>query len=174
MDGINLRETIKSLHGPVKHQLIMHGQFTCMLTYKQSNTCQEIFIVHKLGRSSIVAIRESIIVDKEHSKWCGGQASVDNYKRWYAIVLSAVDNATNIQSLYEYRATKLTLELPNLPWKKVTTDLFYWKASTCLLIVDYYSRYTEISKLNGHSSEVISYTKSFLLGMGISRSCIQQ
>ena len=30
----------------------------------------------------------------------------------------------------------MNMELPNLPWKKVATDLFYWKASTCLLIVD--------------------------------------
>ena len=30
----------------------------------------------------------------------------------------------------------MNTELPNLPWKKVATDLFYWKASTCLLIVD--------------------------------------
>ena len=32
---------------------------------------------------------------------------------------------------------------------KVATDLFYWKASTYSLIVDYHSRYIEISKLNG-------------------------
>ena len=48
------------------------------------------------------------------------------------------------------RNTKLTLE-------EVATDLFYWKASTYLLIVDYYSRYIEISKLNGQSSEIISH-----------------
>ena len=59
--------------------------------------------------------------------------------------------ATHIQSLYEHRTTKLTLE-------EVATDLFYWKASTYLLIVDYYSRYIEISKLNGQSSsEIISH-----------------
>ena len=49
--------------------------------------------------------------------------------------------------------TKLTLEEI-----KVATDLFFWKASTYLLIVDYYSRYIEISKLNGQSSsEIISH-----------------
>ena len=32
-------------------------------------------------RSSIVTTRESVSVDKEHSKQYGGQASVDNYKR---------------------------------------------------------------------------------------------
>ena len=55
------------------------------------------------------------------------------------------------KAFYEHRTTKLTLE-------EVSTDLFYWKASTYLLIVDYYSRYIEISKLNGQSSyEIISH-----------------
>ena len=73
-----------------------------------------------------------------------------------------------------FRASNEHRTIPNLPWKKVATDLFYWKASTCLLIVDYYSRYIEISKLNGQSSsEIISQNQS-LLGMGTSRSCIQQ
>ena len=35
-----------------KHQLIMHGQFISMLTYQQSDKCQEIFVVHKLGQAS--------------------------------------------------------------------------------------------------------------------------
>ena len=53
----------------------------------------------------------------------------------------------------EHGTTKLTLEEI-----KVATDLFYWKASTYLLIVDYYFRYIEMSKLNGQSSsEIISH-----------------
>ena len=104
-------------------------------------------------RSSIVATRESVSVDKDDSKQYGGQGSVDNYKRSYAIVLNVAENATNIQRLHEHGTTKLTLE-------EVATDLFYWKASTYLLIniVDY-SRYIEISKLNGQSSSVITSHK---------------
>ena len=51
LDGVTLRETITSLHGPVKYQLIGQGQFAGMLTYEQSNMCQEIFVVHKLGQA---------------------------------------------------------------------------------------------------------------------------
>ena len=81
-----------------------------------------------------MATRESVSVDKEHSKQYGDQASVDNYKKWYAIVLNVAENAIHIQNLYEHRTTKLTLE-------EVATDLFYWKVSTYLLFVDYYYRY---------------------------------
>ena len=45
------------------------------------------------------------------------------------------------RAINEHGTTKLTL-------KESSTALFYWKTSTCLLIVDYYSRYIEISKLN--------------------------
>ena len=44
------------------------------------------------------------------------------------VVLNVAENATNIQSLYEHVTTKLTIE-------EVATDLFYWKASTYLIII---------------------------------------
>ena len=43
LDGVTLRDTNKSLQDLAKHQLIVRGQFTGMLTYQQSKTCQEIF-----------------------------------------------------------------------------------------------------------------------------------
>ena len=51
--------------------------------------------------------------------------------------------------------------LPTLPWQKVATDLFKWKGSTYLLVVDYFSKFIEISKLrNETSEEVICHLKS--------------
>lgn len=51
---------------------------------------------------------------------------------------------------------------------EVGTDLFEWKQNTYLLIVGYYSRFIEISKLN-HSTadEVIVHTKSIFTRHGI-------
>ena len=58
--------------------------------------------------------------------------------------------------------------LPSLPWQKVATDLFKWKGSTYLLVVDYFSKYIEISKLEGESSqEVIQRLKSIFARHGI-------
>jgi hypothetical protein len=38
-------------------------------------------------------------------------------------------------------------EYPKLPWETVGTDLFSWKESNYLLIVDYFSRFIEIARL---------------------------
>ena len=52
-------------------------------------------------------------------------------------------------------------EFPSLPWQKLATDLFYWKGSAYLLIIDYYSRYIETAKVSSESSsEVIRHAKS--------------
>ena len=51
--------------------------------------------------------------------------------------------------------------LPNLPWEKVATDLFKWKGSY-LLVVDYFSKYIEISKLDGESSQEVIQRLKFI------------
>ena len=58
--------------------------------------------------------------------------------------------------------------LPELPWKKVGTDFFQWKKSHYLLIVDYYSRYIDISKLSQLTADaIITHTKSIFARHGI-------
>ena len=50
----------------------------------------------------------------------------------------------------------------------MATDLFKWKGLTYLLVVDYFSKYIEISKLEGESSqEVIQRLKSIFARHGI-------
>ena len=41
---------------------------------------------------------------------------------------------------------------PTLPWQKVASDLFKWKGATYLLVVDYFSKFIEISKLDNETS----------------------
>ena len=63
--------------------------------------------------------------------------------------------------------------LPSLPWQKVATDLFKWKGATYLLVVDYFSKYIEISKLEGESSQaVILRLKSIFARHGIPQQVI--
>ena len=55
----------------------------------------------------------------------------------------------------------LPTPLPELPWQKVSTDLFQWKNSHNLIMVDYYSRYFELSQLNQLTADtIITHTKS--------------
>ena len=59
-------------------------------------------------------------------------------------------------------------QLPQLPWQKVGTDLFEWNKSIYLLIVDYYSRWIEVTRLNKLTSqEVINHTRSIFARHGI-------
>ena len=64
-------------------------------------------------------------------------------------------------------------KFPELPWQKVGTDLFFWKNTCYLLLIDYYSRYIELAKLaNESSSEVINHTKSIFARHGIPQEVI--
>lgn len=58
--------------------------------------------------------------------------------------------------------------LPDLPWQRVGTDLFELKGHSYLLIVDYYSRFIEVARLNRTTAdEVISHTKGVFARHGI-------
>ena len=59
-------------------------------------------------------------------------------------------------------------ELPELPFQKVRTDLFEWEKRTHLLLVDYYSRFIEISLLSRPTAaEVINHLQSIFARRGI-------
>ena len=58
--------------------------------------------------------------------------------------------------------------LPTLPWQKLATDLFEWKQSVYLLVVDYFSRYIEIARLRQPTTaEVVVHMKSIFARHGI-------
>ena len=59
-------------------------------------------------------------------------------------------------------------QFPERPWQKVGTDLFEWKKSNYLLVVDYFSWFIEVSKLSSTSSDaVIEHLKSIFSRHGI-------
>ena len=60
------------------------------------------------------------------------------------------------------------MNLPQLPWQRVGTDLFELKGYAYLLVVDYYSRFIEVARLNNATAdEVILHTKEFFARHGI-------
>ena len=44
---------------------------------------------------------------------------------------------------------------PEYPWQRVATDLFEWRKASYLLLIDYYSRYIEISSLSSTTSKAV-------------------
>ena len=63
--------------------------------------------------------------------------------------------------------------LPKLQWEKVGTNLFFWRGSNYILVVDYLSQYIEIARLTKEtSSEVIQQLKFIFARHGIPRQVI--
>ena len=59
---------------------------------------------------------------------------------------------------FGYQPTEplLSAPFPQLPWQKIGTDLFTWKSTKYLLVVDYYSRYIEVASLPTETSNMLS------------------
>ena len=79
-----------------------------------------------------------------------------------------VKNCTTCRKFSNQRSEPLIpTSLPELPWQRVGTDLFEMKGYTYLLVVDYYSRYIEVARLNRTTAEeVIHHTKSMFARHG--------
>ena len=62
---------------------------------------------------------------------------------------------------------------PNRPWEKVGTDIFEWRNSSYLLVIDYYSRYIEVAKLSSMTSQnIVQHFKSIFACHGIPETVI--
>ena len=58
--------------------------------------------------------------------------------------------------------------LPDLPWQKVATDLFEHDGKHYLIVIDYFSRYTELVELRSETTEhAIVALKSMFARHGI-------
>ena len=70
--------------------------------------------------------------------------------------------------LNQRREPLIPTALPELPWQRVGTDLFEFRGHSYLLVVDYYSRFIEIARLDRTTSEeIILQTKKIFARYGI-------
>ena len=74
-----------------------------------------------------------------------------------------VQNSTQKVEPMLYSAT------PDYPWQKVGCDLFKWKSKTYLLLIDYFSRFIEVSYLSDGSKahDVVMHMQSIFARHGI-------
>ena len=52
--------------------------------------------------------------------------------------------------------TALDHEIPSIPWSKVATDIFHFKSRSCLLVVDYTSRFPIVREIKSMSAQHIA------------------
>lgn len=61
------------------------------------------------------------------------------------------------------RETMIPHEIPSIPWSKVGTDTFHFNNEIYLIVVDYYSKYIEVSKVCSlMSCEIIQHLKNIV------------
>ena len=129
-------------------------------------------ILHKGQR---IVIPPKLLLNRQHS----GHQGISKCRQiaqqyvWWPGIGNALKNTIlecPICCQYRLPGTEplIPTEMPSQPWQKVAADLFEWRKSQYLLVVDYYSRFIEISKLSATSSpQVITHLKSIFARHGI-------
>ena len=81
--------------------------------------------------------------------------------------------ATCCQHRQQRAEQLISSAFPEYPWQKVGTDLFVWNKANYLLVVDYYSRYIEVAKLQSSTSGgVINHMKSIFARHGVPETVV--
>ena len=73
----------------------------------------------------------------------------------------------------QQRESLITSTLPDYPWQRAATDLFELKGVTYLVLMDYFSRFPEVTQLKSTtSSSVINALKTFFARYGIPETLV--
>ena len=97
---------------------------------------------------------------------------------WWPGVSKAMENFVQScpicqKTLNLSREPLINTPLPSYPWERIAADLFDLKGSTYLLVVDYFSRFVEVQKLNTTTSpSVVTHLKSIFARFGIPATMI--
>ena len=96
---------------------------------------------------------------------------------WLGLSKQLHELISNCAVCSQHRSQKaeplLLTPLPGLPWERVVTDLFKWKKTTYQLVIDKYSRWIEIARLESMTAEcVVNHTSSNFARHGIPKVVI--
>ena len=120
------------------------------------------------------ALRQSIL-EKLHSGHQGTTKCLARSRQsvwWPGIRREILEMVDKCPICYKHRSQKaeplLPTQFPERPWQFVGSDLFEWKSSPYLLVVDYHSRFIEIAKLSSTGSQaIVTHMKSIFARHGI-------
>lgn len=123
---------------------------------------------------------QSEILRKIHSGHQGLTKCFERAKQsvWWPGIRKQLEETINRCAICSQHRTQhaeplLPTNFPDYPWQKVASDLFQWKNSSYLLVVDYYSRFIEIAKLSTTTSTaVITHLKSIFARHGIPETLV--
>ena len=136
----------------IQDGLLMRGSRLVISTEMQAEVLTQLHASHQGISKSRLRARQSVW-------WPGMSADLEKVVR--SCTECAKSNPPRPEPL-------LSTPLPTLPWQRVGRDLFEWKGATYLLIVDYFSRWIEIAKLQpATSSSVIGHMQSIFARYGI-------
>ena len=92
---------------------------------------------------------------------------------WWPGMSKEIENlvrncTTCCKTQVQFAEPLITTKFPKLPWQRVGTDLFEYKGTQYVLVIDYFSHYIEIAKLSSTSSDaIITHLKSMFARHGI-------
>ena len=131
-----------------------------------------------LMRSSRIVVPQSLradILQRIHSGHqgitkCRARAS---QSVWWPRMSKEIENlvrncTTCCKTQVQFAEPLITTNSPKLPWQRVGTDLFEYKGTQYVLVIDYFSCYIEIAKLSSTSSDaIITHLKSMFARHGM-------
>ena len=157
--GDTLQKLYQISAGWLEHRLILdlclrpNHHHNSMITYKDG--LQQIIV------SSILRLEMRKILHQGHLGIEKTKSQVRQSLFWPNMNADITDTILNYEACQQYKNHQdgeqlKNHEIPHKPWTKVGTDLFKIQGRTYLILVNYYSKYFEISKLlNNSSSKVI-------------------
>ena len=141
----------------VRQNLLMYGERIVVPHLLQKETLQRIHDGHQGIQRSQLRARTSV--------WWPGMVSQ---------VKDFVENcSTCVCNFIPHHEPLISTPLPDYPWQKIASDLFYWKGQQYMVVIDYFSRYPEVVKLNSTtSSSIIVALKAMFSRYGIPQTLI--
>ena len=154
----------RNLHGELKKFAALSSEITVQRDILVRGS--RLIIPDKLRREMIERIHEGhqgIVKCRERAKaaiwWPGMSKELKEYV--FSCPVCSRERRNHIEPL-------ITTPLPLLPWQKIGTDLFEFKGSHYLLVIDYFSRYIEVVEVRSMTSvHIIKHLKAIFSRHGV-------
>ncbi|CAC5382924.1 unnamed protein product [Mytilus coruscus] len=136
----NFRDELSNVNG-----IILKGEKIIIPASMRENMLNKLHEGHLGIEKTRKLARDSIF-------WPGINAQITDFISKYSVCLESRRSNT--------KKPMAESETPELPWMTVGIDIFYWNNNNYLIIVDYYSRYFEIARLENIQSWGFTHTVS--------------